>query len=98
MHSVRDNALPDLYFCNNMPRYEDVTGCSSAADCNYPMGYCKCFPEGARCVPFRSTTCQQSVDDLVQCMTARNCNFDNDIEAWAFATPTSCVAQHCSAQ
>jgi hypothetical protein len=62
------------------------------------MGYCKCFPEGARCVPFRNTACRESVDDLVQCMAARNCNFDNDIEAWAFATPTSCVALHCSSQ
>lgn len=71
---------------------------SSAADCNYPMGYCKCFPEGPRCVPFRNTACKASVDDLVQCMTSRNCNFDNDVQAWAFPTPTSCVYSHCSAQ
>ena len=78
--------------------YEDVVGCSSAADCNYPMGYCKCFSEGSRCVPFRNTACKESMDDLAQCMAARNCNFDNDVEAWAFPTPASCIYLHCSAQ
>jgi hypothetical protein len=31
-------------------------------------------------------------------MMARNCNFDNDIQAWAFSSTTSCVAMHCSTQ
>lgn len=78
--------------------YEDVTNCASAAECNYPMGYCKCFSEGSRCVPFRNTACKESMDDLAQCMAARNCNFDNDVELWAFPTQSSCVYLHCSAQ